>query len=498
MEGTFHRFVNLPYDIRHYIYTLATLPRVVRPEEGPLNPSEKKLWYGDYNSYYDYAYHQFCKELLNGSLNMNFNLHPDIAHFAHNWWPLLKDWPSTQQSLDAYGFTSSRPIHEPWEPSEDTPRIPTEWLIESRELAFALTHTSCLYSNAEIPAFLHVCVESRQALMKWGYRLFFSTRTAGPRTWFNPSRDRLYIPYIAKPCPLLPEDEQVLNELPMMPYPSFEPSVLFSGCYWEIGAYSVQDMKAVKKVIFEAEVGVLNVDILARCLAGVLPLFSNVEELFLEDWPLSDFEYWFKNCPGAPILPSHTATSIHCIPVEDIDVVGSVFWSEGGGRRRYHSYTGPYCEHLRSFKATSSEPYHAAKAKELEARLLAWKSRSKLAQRADVRIPTIHHVHLVPDACAELYMNSRHGLWKAISSLTDEEIREPKFKKRFSKMNVFPLPFKIQWSCVGRCELGWPELLDDMQRMVEELTDPVTDLPQLQAWCLMNRRKITEPRFTSL
>ncbi|SPJ72821.1 uncharacterized protein FTOL_02550 [Fusarium torulosum] len=494
MEDTFHRFIDLPYDIRYNIYILATPPRVVRLEEGPLDPTERKLWCDNYDSYFDYAYEKFCKELtLDDSPNLNFKLHPDIAHFAHNWWPQLRSWSSTQQSLDAYGFTSSRPAYEPWKPSKDTPRIPTEWLIDSPELAFVLTRNFCLYSHAEIPVFLHVCVESRQALIEWGYRLFFSTRTAGPRTWFNPARDRLYIPFEFREFPRK-DNEHASNQLP-----SIYPNALFSGSCWDIGLYTVQDLKAIKKVILGAP-GMIEDQDLAYWVEKILPLLSNVEELFLEDWSLYDFEDWFDRRPGAPISPFHTAASIHCIPVEDIDVVGSVFWSSVGPyeQRKPNCYVGDLIDHFRPFKATSSESYHATKAKELEAELLEWKYTSKIAQKVDARIPTIRHVNLVPDACAELYLNSRHGLWKAISSLTDEEIREPNFRERFLEMNVFPLPFNIQWRSVEDYHLGWLELLDEMQRSAEELTDPVTDMHRLQAWYIMNRLKFTEPQSSSL
>lgn len=493
--STFHQFVHLPYDIRYNIYILATPRRVVRVEERLLNPTEKQPWYETHDSYFDYAYESFCKELGNGSQNFNLKLHPDIAHFAHNWRNQLT-WPSTQRSLDAYGFTSSRPAYEPWEPSRVTPRIPTEWLIDSPELAFVLTRNCYLFSDAEIPVFLHVCVESRQALMEWGYRLFFSTRTTGPRTWFNPRRDRLYIPFNQEDFPRRNSDEYASYELPPIPYPRIKPTLL-SGCKWDIGIYSVQDLKAIRKVILGAP-GRIEDDTLALYLRRILSLLSNVEELLLEDWSLDDFDFWFDNTTGAPILPSPDAASVRCVPVEDIDVVGSAFWPSDGPYEEWRTncYTGTLTDYFRPFMATSSEPYHATKAKELETRLLEWKSKSKIAQKADVRIPTIRHVNLVPESCAELYVDSRHGLWKAISSLTDEEIRQPDFRKRFSKMNVFPPPFNIQWRSIREYRRGWLELLDALQRRTEEITNPLLDESQLQAWFLMNRLHITEPLST--
>ncbi|KAJ4248827.1 hypothetical protein NW762_012665 [Fusarium torreyae] len=507
-QTTFHLFTHLPYDLRHHIYVLATPPRVVRVEEGPVNVKEKRIWREEeHETYFHYAFEQFYKQMLDDVPTFNIKLHPELASFAHNWrrripWS-AHNHPYEQKRLDAYGFTSSLPSYEPWQASEDVPLIPTDWLIDYPELAFELTRRCCLYSDAEIPAFLHVCAESRKALMRWGYRLSFSTRTTGPRTWFHPGRDRLYIPYQNRQFPRSDTYRYAygwqlddITEIPT-PYPCIEPGVLLSGCHWDIGQYSVQDLKEVKYLILGTGRPWDDVE-LNEFLQSLLPLVSNLEELLLEDWSLQDFAWWFGGIEGAPRVKTSTASSVACIPVEDIDAIGCYYWTRSAS---YDDppptcFTGRYNDEFHRFKTLSSEPYHEAQAAALEKRLLRWNLASKSAKSQKLRIPKIRHVHLCPEECSELFTSSRHGLWKALQSLSSDQPRQTDFKERFIQTNNFQSPFNIQWRETGYLEMGWPELIEFVQSLgPEALATDWVNASVLQAWYL-NRFEIAEPRFT--
>ncbi|KAM0337703.1 hypothetical protein ACHAPQ_002835 [Fusarium lateritium] len=332
--------------------------------------------------------------------------------------------------------------------------------------------------------------------MEWGYRLFFSTRTAGPRTWFNPARDHLYIPFRSEEFPSRTPGEHVSDQLPPNPYPSIQPTELLSGSSWDIGLYSVQDLKVIEKVILGSP-NFFDDNILIRYIERLLPLLSDVKELFLEDCSAKDFEDWFEDTHGAPIWSFTRKSPSHCILVEDMDVVGSIFWSSKQYMRRMgHCYTGPFGDSFCPFKSPSPGCSHAMRAIYLESRLREWKYTSKLAQRVGVRIPTIRHVNLVSDPCVDFYVNSRHGLFEALRSLSDLEITRPDFRQWFPAVNVFPPPFNIQCGSVEENRLGWLELLNEMQHRVGEATVPGVD--HLQAWYVLNRFWITEPQSTSL
>ncbi|KAJ4048571.1 hypothetical protein NW761_004259 [Fusarium oxysporum] len=504
----FHLFRYLPYDLRHSIYVLATPRRVVRVEEGPVNPKEKRAWAEqDYESYFDYAFEKFYKEML---VEMQLpKLHPDLAAFAHNWRHRIP-WASynsrhKQTCLEAYGFTSNQPLHEPWQPSEETPRIPTDWLVDYPELAFELTRKSCLYSDAEIPVFLHVCSESRQALVNWGYRLFFATRTTGPRTWFHPGRDRLCIPHTVECFPRT-DDRDYGSGLPgeaHTPYPCPEPGLLLSGCHWDIGQYRVDDLKQVKNVILERPSTGTDQNKLANKIQSILPLLSGLDELLLEDWGLEEFGYWLYPFRGSHAVEVKTpASSVACIPVEDIDAIGYAFWERS--RPVDEDRLGPLCytgyrnsdfnEYLTS--PSRSQPYHVAYAEGVKARLLTWRSELTTAQAQKPRIPTIVHVNICPDSCSEIYMSNRHRFWEALKSLSDEQIQEPDFRAKFSQqMNDCPPPFRIKWRDLD-WGVEWPETVETARLIDSRAIDWHME-GTLQAWYL-NHSEIPEPNFVKL
>ncbi|KAF5611225.1 uncharacterized protein FSUBG_2504 [Fusarium subglutinans] len=505
---TFHMFKYLPYDLRHEIYILATPRRVVRVEEGPVNPKEKRAWAEqNHESYFDYAFEKFYKQML---VKMPLlKLHPDLVAFAHNWRHRIP-WEShnhqyKQTRLESYGFTSSQPLYEPWKPSEKTPRIPTDWLVDYPELAFELTRESSLYSDAEIPAFLHVCSESRQVLVNWGYRLFFATRTTGPRTWFHPGQDRLYIPYTMEAFPRT-YDSDYGSDLPgeaRTPYPCPEPGLLLSGCHWDIGQYRVDDLKQVKSVILESPSRVKDEEKLAGDLQSILPLLSGLNEILLETWGLEDFWDWFNPFRGSHDVEAKTpASSVACIPVEDIDAIGYAFWERSrpndDNRLGPLSYTGYRNSEFNVYleNPSRSKSYHVAHAEAVKARLLQWKSELATPLARKLRVPIIRHVNLCPDSYSEVYMANRHRFWEAITSLHHMQVQDLDFREKFSlQMSDCPPPFRINWRQLD-WDSDWPDTVQ-MSRLTHALAIDWYPEGTLQAWYLRGF-EIPEPRCIEL
>ena len=113
-------------------------------------------------------------------------------------------------------YDSLQPQLKPWEPSAFVPEFPLEMLYGNKDASWEIQRQTELYSNAPIPALLHVCKEPRRFLQDEGYELAFGTRTTirngrgqygdeldddndpnepghGGRTWFNFAKDTLYV-----------------------------------------------------------------------------------------------------------------------------------------------------------------------------------------------------------------------------------------------------------------------------------------------------------------
>ncbi|OTB03186.1 hypothetical protein M426DRAFT_321978 [Hypoxylon sp. CI-4A] len=251
---TFHLFPFLPLEIRRAIYILATPPRVVLVEEKDGPGSEE--WEDRIDEFRERCWTTFGP----------FNLHPEIACFAHNWHPKLYSslfyYSQNRRSLEMYGFTTTQKTYQPWIPTDEVPEIPHGWLAEHPVAAFEMMRNSSLFSLAHIPAFLHVCSESREVLQSYGYQLSFGTRTDGPHTWFHFERDILFIL-------LCTHDDNFL-----------------SGSAWDIGLFRVAELQRVKRLALQGA-GHLEGEIHARKVSNMLRLLPNLDDLFLI---LDDFE----------------------------------------------------------------------------------------------------------------------------------------------------------------------------------------------------------------
>ncbi|KAH7242730.1 hypothetical protein BKA59DRAFT_481245 [Fusarium tricinctum] len=247
----FHNFLSLPLEIRQEIYKLATPPRFVHV---------KHFTEEDYDTF---------KENL--SLIPNY-LHLDeaLAHFSFNWRTVIPGL-TNQPSLEAFGFSSSKPLYKPWEVKYSSPQICLHWLARNPQTAWQLVRKGYLYSPAPIPALLHTCSESRHELIKRGYRLAFSTRSSGPRTWFNYDHDILFLSHED----LWQTDHRIL-----------------SGCPWDLSQFDPEDMQRVRRVALERSGGSLflvhprfrEIHFKFHDLTSVLRLFGHINELFLVEW----------------------------------------------------------------------------------------------------------------------------------------------------------------------------------------------------------------------
>lgn len=262
----FHYFSSLPFELRREIYLFATPPRVVHVQESCYIEDHDDFdaaWLKSTLSWQDFVIsYQFAKFKERYQTQLIPKLHPDLVHFAYNWHELIFDMLEPKQTiLESYGFTSSKPPHQAWPPTMKTPEIPHHLLQDDLEVAFELTRECHLYSEAPIPPLLHTCAESRTTLQNYGYQLTFSTRTHGPRTWFHFDRDSLYI------------SERTFG------VPECD---ILSGSGWDVGQFDPRDLCRVKQLVM----GKLRSAYVEweDCIAGLLPLLPNLEQVFVEQW----------------------------------------------------------------------------------------------------------------------------------------------------------------------------------------------------------------------
>lgn len=250
---TFTLFSSLPLELREEIYMLATPPRVVHMRE-----------------HSDEDFDEF-REGLRSKLSLD--LSPELLHFAFNWGrhvPRRTD----QSTLEGFGFSSDKPRYMPWDVSPSAPEIHMSWLLEHPVEAWQFARKYRLYTDIGIPALLHTCSESRASLKRRGYELAFQTRSSEPRTWFNFSRDTLYIKY---------ESADGHGE-----YPGGH--VLMSGSSWGLGRFSPKDLLKIENIALEHGASFLASNHPLFPLGGeealsmVARLCGNVKKLFLVEW----------------------------------------------------------------------------------------------------------------------------------------------------------------------------------------------------------------------
>ncbi|KAF4993602.1 hypothetical protein FGRMN_6320 [Fusarium graminum] len=195
----FHLFPRVPRELRSMIYMLATPPRVVHIQERT----------EDYDNFI--ASWNARRRLI--------EIDPALMHFARNWNGHMPSLASNS------GMSASAKL--------------LSYIHRGPAVAWHFVRKGYIYSNAPIPPLLHTCRESRTELKQAGYELTFRTRSAEPRTWFNYTRDHLY----------LEEDNPLWVGGQTDAW-----NMLTNNSNWDYGQLNPDDMKKVRKLVLATSI----------------------------------------------------------------------------------------------------------------------------------------------------------------------------------------------------------------------------------------------------
>ncbi|KAI1389899.1 uncharacterized protein F4822DRAFT_400142 [Hypoxylon trugodes] len=435
----FHLFPHLPFELRREIYILATPPRIVDVRESwnfedqdefMEEWQESGLDVGEYEEFkLVYARDKFLERY--GTEMLQTKLHPDLAYFAHSWRHRIpvRGRENSQALLEPYGFTSKNALRQPWTPTDEIPEIPLHWLENHLDVAFNLIRDSYLYSEAPIPALLHMCVESRQFLMDFGYRLSFATRTQGPRTWFHFDRDRLY----------LRERHQPFNDTGPG-YIDYDGTLWHS--YWNIlGQFLSTDLQRVKRLVLPGGRWVhFRVLDTTETLLRIMP---NLEEMFVERWDTNDFNSWYHSTARDNHNKYDPGRFWSCFPAEEIDEVAAAFFNEGPyDYERSVSLDGidNIIKHQDKIVPTGAYFEDCARSIKLE---FKWQRK-----RAGARwkIPKIKFVNVSSESVAERFVHGRREFWHYYMELKKAYARDNPFIPLTVNCLTPPPPFYVNWN----------------------------------------------------
>jgi hypothetical protein len=240
-------------------------------------------------------------------------------------------------------------------------------------------------------------------------------------------------------------------------------------------------------------------------IQNILPLFSNLEEIFFEHWSVNDFTGWFSLSGGCSMLKAHSDwTSPACLPAEDIDLIGSIYWTRQlpfywlqGEQKSWPGLLfhvdGVAHTFFNHMKDRSPRPLFEVLATNLAKSLKAWKESPGSPKNCDVLIPTFRHVHLISKALSAEFLTNRYRFWSLYRSLDSNLIRQPDQRINVSDAYDLSPPFRINWDVIRRLETSLPGLFDTIERSHAELE--LVDKGNwslLQVWYL-DRFVINEP-----
>ncbi|VUC27801.1 unnamed protein product [Clonostachys rosea] len=476
--ATFSKFPDLPYDLRHQIYLLATPPRLVyilesfpvEDEPSDTDEDEALTWMDDEPEAATRAFLDFENRLRHGPLHFNLRLHPDLVYFAENWRERIPQslFTPTQSTLEEHGFTSSKALYEPWTATPKTPRICIDRLREEPRLAFELARETWFYSETPIPAFLHVCRESREILRRWGYRLAFGTRSHAPRTWFHFERDILYAPQV-------PDDLEDHS-------PEHFSSALCAG-KWSFGQLDLASLQSVTRLVLPAvrvaPSELEHDDSTLHEITALVKLFPNMRELYLEDWDETNVaEFFFgtawwkipKDGEGHLVIDGAYNPRV-CIPWEPIDPMGSICWFNPMENFYLGKATGPMPDsleatlnHTHPNPLTSVLPDAAHHSRvwdrQAAARGLRTRVQAELNRRASRgrTAPEIAYVHTCPELLSRRLLHGRHQFWQDFTHLQKQahdgeltlELPYPAVQERLFMIDPYKISSETQASMRSR------------------------------------------------
>ncbi|KAH8898581.1 hypothetical protein GQ53DRAFT_837447 [Thozetella sp. PMI_491] len=427
---TFHHFPNLPPEIRHAIFLLATPPRIVHVQE------------------FLESYDDFVERFQNGPIYEN-NIHPDIADFLRRQLPFV-DLINFRQlvyrtnfrrlrqaTLHGYGFTSDQAIAAPpWEFEE---RLPFHWIMEDLDLGLQIFRKGALRSTAPIPSLLHTCVESRAVLIESGYQLAFATRTNDPQTWFHFGRDVLLVEseYGNWADHRLEQQHRLEHGLEhrrrghWRKYETHEMfDFLLSGDNWHVGQFRPKDLEKVRRLALTKSTN-------TEASSHILAHLPEVEELFLVNWDPSDCKNALRRTAMTPRahpqeleLPSHLGGNKEgwCfVPVEEADSLWTTQDVAIFGRNDDddNATIDGHAYWLREHKIR-----HGASSVFLEwveTNSGFWDARDRALSAdpslAPWNIPRIRYVHLCTPFVAKLIAANRRALLEEVGNMKERELR---------------------------------------------------------------------------
>ncbi|KAI1104749.1 hypothetical protein F4804DRAFT_176739 [Jackrogersella minutella] len=442
----FRFFPFLPFELRREIFILATPPRIVHVQESwgiedraHFDGFCKATGLRDDTAKFSYAVEQWLDKY---SLEMlQAKLHPDLAYFACNWRHHIPfQGPYKQTRLEDYGFTSRLGLYQPWVPTAETPEIPLSWLENYPDVAFDLIRGSYLYSEAPIPTLLHTCHESRQMLMSYGYRIAFSTRTRGPRTWFHFGRDRLYIKSLVPDIEILSTNEY---------------GGMLTGTFWDIlGQFSPKDLQQVRNLILCPVPVSFALSTALSSLEILLPLLPNLEELFMEEWNQHNIKRWLHTTEDdAQILARSERIQRgerevkelwRCIPAEETDALAYLFCYNDRHLVPMHlKFPGPSLLFLNKHKEGEQKDvsFFENAARLLEEGL----QKMRRAQGADWNVPAVRVVHTCAETIARRLVDGRRTFWNYYVELKKEFATQKPYIPQTVDSPTPPAPFGMLW-----------------------------------------------------
>ncbi|KAF5701597.1 hypothetical protein FMUND_13825 [Fusarium mundagurra] len=406
----FHCFSSLPLELRQEIYSLATPPRFVKVQR-----------------FTEQDYDEFAKHIR--TTPNAIRLDESLKHFSFNWRSRIPS-QSKQRSLERYGFSSTKSPYQSWDVSKLAPQISLDWLSENPDYAWELCRKGEMFSTAPIPALLHTCRESRDALINRGYQLAFRTRSHGPQTWFNFDTDVLFISR--------GDDWGTRHRV-------------LSGCAWDISQFHPIDMEKVKQLALEQSTGSLylshpsfsKANYTLSDISSVLRLFQHLKTLLLEEWTDDHAEEIRRSSAKGKKRHSYDTEYLWSYqPVSEADTLPQMFPPQDYESCLTIKCIGPYSELLKKHKGLQRNEYFDIIQNSLRNKLIEYRDSVAARHKPDEiwwEIPKVIAVHIMSEWGHEILDEERERALGRVYNLrqkwlADEEPkplseREEKFRR---------------------------------------------------------------------